>query len=469
MLRHPFYAGAYVFGRCVVDRVGRAAGKSGRRSARPDEWILLRDRVPAYITWEQFEENRRRMAENDKGRGADKRAVRAGTLLNRLARCGVCGGPMPACNTHEVREPRYACNPGHHDPGPACQSVLALAVDRLIEALVLDAVRPAGLELSLRAADQAGRDRDRLHAAWRQKVERARYEADRARRQYDAAEPENRLVARELERRWEQALAGLRQVEEDYTRFQAELPREMAAADRARIRALAGDLPALWSSPTTCPADRRAVVRLLIERVELTRRGGTELIDVVVHWRGGGVGRHVARQRVRGYQNLGRYAELRDRVAGLRASGASSTDIAAALNREGFAMPRGEAFNGCAVRRLCRQIQLAGRPAESRDSGGPKAGEWWLPDLAVALGVPRSVLYRWREWGYVIARQRAGDQTQWVVRAGTGEMRRLRRLRAYELAHRGTRPPAELTAPAGRKAQKSTPKTGSPPVRRGGK
>src|SRR4029079_13861461 len=126
--------------------------------------------------------------------------------------------------------PRYVCDPGHYEAGAsACQSLTAIPVDRLIESLVLEAVQPAALELSLRAAEQAGRDRDRLHAVWRQKVERARYEADRARRQYDAAEPENRLVVRELERRWELALAELRRLEDDYARFEAELQREMSA------------------------------------------------------------------------------------------------------------------------------------------------------------------------------------------------------------------------------------------------
>jgi DNA invertase Pin-like site-specific DNA recombinase len=469
MLRHPFYAGAYVYGRCLVDRAGRGAGKPGRRSARPDEWVsLIRDRVPAYITWEQYEENRRRMAENDKGREPSRKAGRAATLLNRLARCGRCGRPMVACNTHEVRGPRYACDPRHHEAGgSACQALTAIPVDRLIGSLVLEAVRPAALELSLRAAEQAGRDRDRLHAAWRQKVERARYEAERARRQYDAAEPENRLVARELERRWELALAQLRQLEDDYARFQAELPREMAAAERGRIRALAADLPALWASPTTCAADRRAVVRLLIDRVELTRQGDTELIDVVVHWRGGAVGRYVVRQRVRGYQHLGRYAELRARVAELRRRGQRSTQIAGVLNAEGFAMPRGEAFTACTVRRLCRQLGLTGRPAEA--GAEPGAFEWWLPELASALGVARSVLYRWRRSGYVRARQRAGDQTQWIIWADAAEVRRLRRLRAYEQAHRGERAPDELITPTRREAAKGKKTAEKPPVQRGGK
>jgi DNA invertase Pin-like site-specific DNA recombinase len=460
MLRHPIYAGAYVYGRCLVDRVGRGTGKPGRRTARPDEWVcLLRDKVPAYITWEQYEANRQQMAENDKGREPSKRSGRASTLLNRLARCGRCGRPMVACNTHEIREPRYACDAGHHEgDGPPCQSVTAIPVDRLIEGIVLEAVRPAALELSLQAAKQAGRDRERLHATWRQQLERAKFEAERARRQYDATEPENRLVARELERRWEQALGELRQREDDYARFQAELPREMTPAERDKIRALAADLPALWTAPTTCAPDRRAIVRLLIERVELTRRGVTELIDVVVHWQGGAVSQDVVRQRVRSYRHLDRYTELRERVGELHGQRKTSTQIAADLNAARFVLPRGKAFTGGLVRRLCRTLGLAGRPIGPENDPCPVQGEWWLPDLAVELGVPRSVLYRWQRTGYVRARQRAGDQTQWIVWADAAELRRLRKLRAYERAHRGEPAPAELTTPAKLKAKRKPAK-----------
>jgi DNA invertase Pin-like site-specific DNA recombinase len=470
MLRHPFYAGAYVYGRCVVDPTRRSGGKSRRRSARPDEWIsLIRDKVPAYITWEQYEENRRRMAANDKGRSPSAKGDRAETLLNRLARCGRCGGPMVACNTREAREPRYACDPRQHEAGgTACQTLTAIPVDRLIGSLVLEAVRPAGLELSLRADEQARRDRDRVREAWRHKIERATYNADRARRQYDAAEPENRLVARELERRWEEALASRRQVEEDYARFEADLAREMSAADRDRIRALAADLPALWSSPTTCGADRREVVRLLIERVELNRRGETDVIEVVVSWRGGAVSRHVIRQRVRGYAQLGRFADLRGRIVELRGSGQTSPQIAAALNAEGFPMPRGEAFTGDTVRRLCRQLGLTERPATPGD-GEPRTGEWWLPALAAELGVARSVLYRWRQCGYITARRRAGTPTEWVVWADATEMRRLRKLRAFEEGHRCHKPPVELTTPRDPGPKTDSRGEGSSSARMGGK
>src|SRR4051794_2006038 len=222
---------------------------------------------------------------------------------------------MLAHNARPTANPRYACAHEFNEyGGPHCQSVTAAYVDRLIESLVLRAVEPAALELSLRAADRLEQDRAGLHAHWKQRLERSEYEAARAKRQYDAVDPENRLVARELERQWEQRLAERRLLEEEYDRFRSERPRHLAAADRERIRALAADLPALWRAGTTTGADRRAVVRLLIERVELTRHGETERVTVVVHWRGGAEARHEIVQGLRRYTSLDRYDELRRRV-----------------------------------------------------------------------------------------------------------------------------------------------------------
>lgn len=466
MLRHPFYAGAYAYGRSVIDPTRRIGGKPGRRLARPEEWVcLIRDAVPAYITWEQYEENRRRMAENDRGREPSRNSTRATTLLNRMARCGRCGRPMVACQTHEVRGPRYACDPGQHlRPGVTCQSVTAIPIDRLIESLVLQAVEPAALELSLRTAEHLGRDRDRIHASWRQKQERAKYEADRARRQYDAAEPENRLVARELEQRWEQALAAMRSLEEDYARFQAEQPRTISAADRKRIHALADDLPTLWTAETTRGTDRREVVRLLLDHVEIHRHGQSETVEVTVHWRGGAVSRHQVRQRVNSYRHLHAFETLRSRMVGLEADGRTGTEIARILNAEGFVMPRGDTFTGPTVRHLLRRLGIARRQI----GPGPGTDEWWLPDLAAELGVPHSVIYRWQRSGYLVIRQRAGDQTAWIIRADDREVERLRRLRSFEESHRCQQPPVKFTKPV-RMTSRAKLARGSSSAAKGGK
>jgi hypothetical protein len=268
ILRHPSYAGAYVYGRCPAAPAAKASGgrKSGRRSAPPEEWVcLLRDRVPAYLSWEQYEQKRRRLSENDRGRGATRSASgRAPTLLNGRLTCGRCGAPMAARNARPGAAPRYACDRARLEGGgPMCQGMAASAVDRLVEGLISRAVQPAALELSLRAAEQAEQDRERLHAHGRQKQERAEYEAGLARRRYEAVDPDNRLVARELERQWEQ-LTELRGLGKTGEQIAEELNRESHRTARggpytgARVRSLCVQLgltavPAGVASPADWP------------------------------------------------------------------------------------------------------------------------------------------------------------------------------------------------------------------------
>jgi DNA invertase Pin-like site-specific DNA recombinase len=469
MLRHPFYAGAYAYGRFPLDPTRWASGKrAGRRNAPPDEWVcLLRDKVPAYISWDQYQENRRRLAANDRGRGAKAATGRAPTLLNGIVRCGRCGKPMIAHNARPTAYPRYACSHEFSEyGGPRCQSVTAAYPDRLIETLVLKAVEPAALELSFRAAERVEQDRHRLHAHWKQRLERAEYEVGRARRQYDAVDPENRLVARELERQWEQKLAERQHLDEEYARFRAEQPRHLTAADRDHIRALAADLPALWRAETTTGADRRAVVRLLIERVELTRQGETERVAVVIHWRGDTISRQEITQGLRRYNSLDRYEALRERVIALRGDGKTAEQIAEALNHEGYAVPRGERYTGDRVRQLFARFGLTGIPPGVRGKDDlPGSGEWWLPALAAELCVKPIVVHRWRWSGWLHARQLRGSNGRWIVWADAAELKRLRRLRAFEIAHHGRlAAPADLTTPRRRGPSRRTT-----PEQRGGK
>jgi hypothetical protein len=172
---------------------------------------------------------------------------------------------------------------------PLCQGLAGGVLDDLVAAQVLAGLEPAALELSLAAAEDIEQERARLHRNWQQQVERARYQAERAQRQYDAAEPENRLVVRELERRWEEALKEQRRLEEAYARFSRDQLRGLSAYEREPIRALARDRPALWQAPATTAADRQRIVRLLVEEVVVTVRGESEWVDVTIHWAGASV------------------------------------------------------------------------------------------------------------------------------------------------------------------------------------
>jgi DNA invertase Pin-like site-specific DNA recombinase len=446
MLRHPIYAGAYAYGRSAFDPTRRIAGKpkSGRGTASPENWIcLLKDKVPAYISWEQYEQNSRRLTANDRGPGSKKATGRAPTLLNGIVRCGRCGQPMAARNARVSANPRYACDREFQEfGGPRCQSVVAAYPDRLIETLVLKAVEPASLELSLRTAERAEQDRERLHTHWKHRLERAGYEVDRTKRQYDAVDPANRLVARELERQWEQKLSEKQRLDEEYARFLAEQPRHLSVSDRERIGTLARDLPGLWRSPTTSGGDRRAIVRLLIEHVDLTRHGETERIDMVIHWRGGSTTRHEVRQGLRKSASIERFAELQPRIVTLRGDGLTADAIADILNAEGHRVARGEKYTGYCVRRLWIRFGLAGIPAGVRDASDlPGPSEHWLPKLAKRLGAKPIVVHRWRWAGWVHARQLRGENGRWIVWANAEEMSRLRQLRAYEIKHHGRHPP----------------------------
>jgi DNA invertase Pin-like site-specific DNA recombinase len=449
ILRHPIYAGAYAYGRHLCVR-----GSRSRRHAPPGEWVcLIRDKVPAYVTWDEHQANLRRLRENALYRGGHRPTGRTPTLLNGIVRCGRCRGPMIARRTQVVAVARYRCDIARTEFGdPLCQSVSAPAVDRLVESLVLRAVEPAGLELSLRAAGELERDRERLHGQWGQKLERAGYEAARAKRQYDAVDPGNRLVARELERQWEAKLAEQRDLEEGYARFRDGQPQHLSAADRDRIRRLASDVPALWHAATTTGADRRAVVRQLVERVEIARRGKTEEIDVTVHWRGLDPTRHVAVQGTHRYDQLAWIDRLRDRVRVMRGEGRTAGEIAAVLDAEGFHPSRGRAFTAHGVRRMAVEWGLTGTPLGINGTARlPGPGEWWLPALARELGVTPIVVHQWRWYGWVHARQLPGKAGRVIVWADRTEVARLKRLRAYEVAHRGQHTvPAELTKPKGR-------------------
>lgn len=461
ILRHPFYAGAYVYGRCPVDPVAKASrqGKSARRSAPPEEWIcLLKDRVPAYISFEDYERNLQRLRENDRGRGASRSASgRAPTLLNGRLTCGRCGLPMRAHNARPGAAPRYTCDSVHlENCGPLCQGISASAVDRLMEGLLFQAVQPASLELSLRAAQQSERDRERLHSHWKQQLERAEYEAGLAKRRYEAVDPDNRLVARELERQWEQRLTHLRQLEDDYARFCQEQPRHLTAGDRQRIEALSANLPALWRAATTTGADRRAVVRQLIERVVLTRRGTSEQIELVVRWRGGTESRHEVCQSLQRTADLMGFEALRERVTELRGQGKTGEQIAEQLNREGYRSARGGPYTGSRVRRLLLNLGLNSLPAGVASPADlPGKNEWWLPALAAELGVKPIVVHRWRWSGWVHARQLPGENGRWIIWADGEERRRLRRLRRHEIQDRGREAPDALRQPKPRSQSKS--------------
>jgi hypothetical protein len=357
LLRHPAYAGAYTWGRRAVDPRRAVPGQRGcGRVERPpqDCPVFLPDNHPAYVSWEQYQSNLRRL-QQQRRRGPVPGPARATTaVLAGLVVCGQCGCRMQARYTPALR---YECQRHLLDyAAPACQSLVGAPLEQVVAAQLLQVVTPAGLELSRRAAADCERERAALDQHWRLRLERARQAAERAGRQYHAVEPENRLVARTLERQWEETLCAQRTLEEEYHRFQQTQPTRLSAAERTQIERLAHDLPALWQSPQTSVVEKRQVVRLLVEQVVVWAPASSPQVTVHVHWAGGTVTEQHVRRPVRTWGQVGDRDALRERVRQGQAAGQTSRRIAEELNAAGHRTPRGQPFTAASVRQLRKRL-----------------------------------------------------------------------------------------------------------------
>jgi DNA invertase Pin-like site-specific DNA recombinase len=457
LLHHPIYAGYYRWGHRACDPRRKVGGRPGTgRTVRPPEecLVLLEGRGPAYSTAERFWDNQRRLQAN---RAATLKGVRHGpSWLGGLLVCARCGRHLLVSYTNAGRGLRYSCVRGRVDYGePLCQSLSGQRLDALVSAQVLNVLQPAALELHLAAAADVAQERRRLHRHWQQQRERARYGTGRAARQYQAVEPENRLVARELERRWEEALAEQGRLTEEYERFGRSQPATLSAAEQEQIRSRARDIPRLWHADTTTAAERQRLVRFLIEQIEVGVQGETDQVEVAIRWAGGFVSRHTLARPAQRYEQLANYPRLRARIAELRAAGKSMAAVAGYLNQEGFRPPkRATRFTSAMVAGFLAKGGRSGpRPVALSATGLLRKGEWLLTDLARHLGMPSATLHRWRQVGWVQARKLPVPGGHWALWADASELKRLARLRRYQRVRRDQPIPTELTTPQTRKTR----------------
>ena len=430
LLHHPTYAGAYRFGHRPVDPRRKQPGRptTGKLIRRPEDClVLIRDRLPAYITWDRFRANQERLEAN-RARHDRPGAPRQGpSLLAGLLRCGRCGQRMCVRYSGTKNFHNYNCSRSTSSYGvPLCQSLSGPVLDELITGRILAAVAPAALEASLAAVAEVERERAELTRHWQLRRERARYEAERAARQYHACEPENRLVARGLERRWEEALKLQRQLEDDFARWQRTAPGRLTPEDEQAIRTLAADLPAVWQAATTTSTERQRSARLLIEQVSVTVDKASERVDVEVHWAGGLVESHTVSRPVKRYDLQADSPRLAERLRAWCTERLSAAEIATRLNAEGFRPPKRAArFTRSMVQRLLWHLGL-----DRREPHGSLAGlgrdEYRPSSLARRLGISRDTIRRWLRAGWLTARRDA--EGHHVIWADASELRRLREL-----------------------------------------
>jgi len=428
VLHNPIYAGAYAYGRRPSSPRRSSTGQAqpGGRWLPPSQWtVLLRDRLPAYITWDQYLANQQRLRQNRSMPGSAGAPRQGAALLTGLLVCGSCGRCLRSSYRSKVKATYSCVRHLLEDAEQACTGLQAAAIDDLVAGQVLRAIEPAALELSFKAMEDIRLERGRLHHHWKQRLERARYGSQRIERQYQAVEPENRLVARTLEQRWEEALCQQRQLEDEYDRFLREQPPQLRDDERARIKSLSADLPALWNAPATTAADRKEIVRLLVDRVVVHVRPDSEYVDATIHWRGGCTTSHELVRPVLHYEQLRDYDRLIGRVTEWWREGNTASQIAEKLNDEGFRTPKKrDGYNKALVQRMLSRRGLQ-RKAIAHEQIG--SNEWWLPKLADKLHVSANKLRSWVVRGWVNGRKTSW-QGLWVVWADAQERKRLLRL-----------------------------------------
>jgi hypothetical protein len=364
MLQHPVYAGAYVFGR-TTQRThlvnGRAKKTEGHHKPMQAWNVLLRNHHAGYISWEEFEENLKMFTENaHMQKRASRKSARGGrALLTGLIRCGRCGRMMRVFyGMRSGHAHRYQCRGDDAHVGAGlCVGIGGIRVDRAVATQILEAVSALAVEAAIRAAEQGTQADDDLRQAVVRELEEARYETTLAARRYDVVDPTKRLVARELEARWNVALERVTQLEQRLGRLDADAA-SRPQIDRVGLLALAHDLPSAWNAPGTDNRTRQRLTRILIQEVVIDLDDAANEAVVTIHWSGG---RHteirVARIR------SGRYPEDRhpSPVEVVRKLGGQWPDreLAVTMNRMRSKSSDGQSWTTVRVRALRERLGIA--------------------------------------------------------------------------------------------------------------
>jgi excisionase family DNA binding protein len=434
MLTNPVYAGAYAFGR----RTARVTIENGRkrvvRSMQRDwrSWeVLLRDHHEGYISWTEFERNQQLIADNSNGRFMSRGAVRRGeALLPGLLRCRRCGRKL---RVRYGQTYRYECVGAFNQLAAArCITFGGMRVDRVLAREVLDRLQPLGVEAALAAIEARSQQRSEKKAQLELALQQARYEAARAQRQYNAADPENRLVAGELERRWNERLVALRDLELELDRLDAESEPPLTESDRERLMALGADLARAWESHGTTPETRKKIVRTVISEIIVDVVGDT--LELIIHWQGGDHTRLSIKRNRAGQTRWTTETEVVDLVRALARQMPDQT-IAAVLNRSGKSTGHGNSWTRGRICSLRHQYDIA----IYRDGERAERGEATLDEAAAALAVSTSTIRRLIADGALPANQYCKG-APWIIRQADLDRGDVRR---QADARRSRRPPPD--------------------------
>jgi excisionase family DNA binding protein len=426
ILTNPVYAGAYAFGR----RTMRVTIENGRkrivRSMQRDwrAWeVLIRDNHEGYITWAEYERNQLLIADNANAKSFMTRgSVRRGeALLPGLFRCARCGRKLQVayCGAHR-RTQRYVCRGAFNQKAlPSCITFGGIRVDQMVAKEVIGRLQPLGVEAALAAIDARGEERSEKKRQFEFALQQARYEAARTRRQYDAVDPENRLVAGELERRWNECLATVRTLEQEIDQLCAADDQLLTKANREHLLMLGRDLARAWESPGATSETRKKIIRMLIAEIVVDVVG--EELQLIIHWQGGDHTRLIVRKNRVGHTRWTTDADVVDLVRVL-ARQMGDESIAAVLNRAGKSTGHGNSWTRTRVCSLRHHQEVA----PYRKGERHERGEATLEEAADALDVSKSTVRRMISDG-ILPGEHMCKGAPWIIRQDDLERFEVRR------------------------------------------
>jgi DNA invertase Pin-like site-specific DNA recombinase len=414
-LTNPAYAGAFVFGRSKLRRHVDGTGSviASTHEVPLDEWeICIRDHHPGYVDWDTYMANRATLRSNWRASAGDAAgATREGkALLQGLVRCGRCGRKMLIGYSGQGNQCRYLCVQGLRLYGSArsCQSVGGRHIDATVVNEVFALLEPASVAATTAALSQAEGHHQRRLRAFELGVERARFEAERARRQFDAVEPENRLVARSLEREWEQRLVDLRQAEADLAAQRVRRPPTLTAEEVLWLSKAGADLHSIFDAPTTTQRERKQLLRALICEVVLTVDREAGRVNGRIIWEGGAVTDFTVTLPRRGTDSAVRTEQETVEIIRRLAAHYPDATIARLLARQDRPTATGLAFTAERVAHVRRRWGIAGYQVHQRQHDTGEQANVELLSVAEAedlLGVSKATLYRWLAEGIVVGEQ----------------------------------------------------------------
>lgn len=393
LLQNPAYAGAFVYGRTRAVAKPGSTRRSVQRRVPLGQWkICIRDKYPAYIDWATYERILAMLRDNRSDYCQQTRGVpRAGkALLHGIVYCGECGHKM---GVGYKRGPRYLCSfLRQQHGGPVCQYLPADAIDDHVAELFLAALAPAELDVYAKALTTLGQQEEQVRRARQQQLERLRYQARLAERQFNHADPENRLVAAELERRWEAALREVREAEEIWEREQQQRspPDDLDARTKQAWRLAGQQIPELWREGQLAPQQKKALLRCLIDKV-VVHRGAPDSVRCRVVWKGGETTSADLPVAVSALARLSNGKAMEATILKLARRGHSDKAIADQLSKQGYRSPKHLRVLPSTVRRVRLRHRLLVKPGQSH----PRhiAGCLTVAEIAAALQVPPNWIY----------------------------------------------------------------------------